>query len=60
MDDKPLLGIKPRTLFKGWSNALDAKKVAGNQGRAVGKTIAEGKGQPFVKVPVFWSARKFG
>lgn len=31
--------------------------VAGNQGRAVGKTIAEGKGQPFVKVPVFWSAR---
>lgn len=33
-------------------------QVAGNQGRAVGKTIAEGKGQPFVKVPIFWSARK--
>ncbi len=33
-------------------------QVAGNQGRAVGKTIAEGKGQPFVKIPVFWSARK--
>ncbi|CAL1716034.1 unnamed protein product [Somion occarium] len=31
--------------------------VAGNQGRAVGKTIAEGKGQPFVKVPIFWSAQ---
>ncbi|KAH9917246.1 uncharacterized protein B0H18DRAFT_883934 [Fomitopsis serialis] len=31
--------------------------VAGNQGRATGKTIAEGKGQPFVKVPVFWSAQ---
>ncbi|KAI0324656.1 hypothetical protein GY45DRAFT_1262449 [Cubamyces sp. BRFM 1775] len=31
--------------------------VAGNQGRAVGKTIAEGKGQPFVKIPVFWSAQ---
>ncbi len=32
--------------------------VAGNQGRATGKTIAEGGiGQPFVKVPVFWSAR---
>ncbi|EKM58472.1 uncharacterized protein PHACADRAFT_252817 [Phanerochaete carnosa HHB-10118-sp] len=32
--------------------------VAGNQGRAVGKTIAEGgQGQPFVKVPVFWSAQ---
>ncbi|KAF8624511.1 hypothetical protein AX15_005826 [Amanita polypyramis BW_CC] len=29
--------------------------VAGNQGRAVGKTIA-GSPQPFVKVPVFWSA----
>lgn len=34
-------------------------KVAGNHGRAVGKTIAEGKGQPFVKVPVFWSAREY-
>ena len=34
-------------------------QVAGNQGRAVGKTIAQGKGQPFVKVPVFWSARKY-
>ncbi|KAI0661598.1 hypothetical protein C8Q70DRAFT_1051925 [Cubamyces menziesii] len=31
--------------------------VAGNHGRAVGKSIAEGKGQPFVKVPVFWSAQ---
>ena len=24
----------------------------------MGKTIAEGKCQPFVKVPVFWSARR--
>ncbi|PCH42677.1 hypothetical protein WOLCODRAFT_163963 [Wolfiporia cocos MD-104 SS10] len=31
--------------------------VAGNQGRATGKTIAEGKPQPFVKIPVFWSAQ---
>jgi len=31
-------------------------QVAGNQGRAVGSSIA-GKPQPFVKVPVFWSAR---
>jgi len=31
--------------------------VAGNQGRATGKTIAEGKGQPYVKIPVFWSAQ---
>ncbi|KAA1467335.1 flavo protein [Dentipellis sp. KUC8613] len=30
--------------------------VAGNHGRAVGKTIA-GDPQPFVKVPVFWSAQ---
>ncbi|KZT29687.1 hypothetical protein NEOLEDRAFT_1153617 [Neolentinus lepideus HHB14362 ss-1] len=30
--------------------------VAGNHGRAVGKTIA-GDAQPFVKVPVFWSAQ---
>jgi len=29
--------------------------VAGNHGRAVGRTIA-GKGEPFAKVPVFWSA----
>ncbi|KAL0572324.1 Apoptosis-inducing factor 1 [Marasmius crinis-equi] len=30
--------------------------VAGNHGRAVGKTIA-GSPQPFVKTPVFWSAQ---
>jgi len=30
--------------------------VAGNHGRAVGKTIA-GDAQPFVKTPVFWSAQ---
>ncbi|KAJ7220091.1 hypothetical protein GGX14DRAFT_585494 [Mycena pura] len=30
--------------------------VAGNHGRAVGKTIA-GSPQPFVKVPIFWSAQ---
>jgi len=29
--------------------------VAGNHGRAVGKTIA-GSPQPFIKVPIFWSA----
>ncbi|KAG6333683.1 hypothetical protein ID866_5401, partial [Astraeus odoratus] len=31
-------------------------QVAGNQGRAVGMTIS-GKPQPFVKVPIFWSAQ---
>lgn len=30
--------------------------VAGNMGRAVGKTIS-GSPQPFVKVPIFWSAQ---
>ncbi|KAH9953007.1 flavoprotein [Lactifluus volemus] len=30
--------------------------VAGNMGRAVGKTIA-GSPQPFTKVPIFWSAQ---
>ncbi|KAJ7746649.1 hypothetical protein B0H16DRAFT_1556608 [Mycena metata] len=30
--------------------------VAGNQGRAVGKTIA-GSPQPYLKVPIFWSAQ---
>ncbi|TFK40229.1 flavo protein [Crucibulum laeve] len=30
--------------------------VAGNHGRAVGKTIA-GSPQPFLKIPVFWSAQ---
>jgi hypothetical protein len=32
--------------------------VASNHGRAVGRTIA-GKGEPFNKIPVFWSAREF-
>ena len=30
--------------------------VASNHGRAVGRTIT-GKGEPFGKVPLFWSAR---
>ncbi|KAL0060827.1 Apoptosis-inducing factor 1 [Marasmius tenuissimus] len=33
-----------------------SEQVAGNHGRAVGKTIA-GSPQPFVKTPVFWSAQ---
>ncbi|GBE88532.1 Apoptosis-inducing factor 1 [Sparassis crispa] len=31
--------------------------VAGNQGRAAGKTISGAEPQPFVKVPIFWSAQ---
>lgn len=37
---------------------LILSKVAGNHGRAVGRTIS-GRGKPFSKIPVFWSARKF-
>lgn len=32
--------------------------VAGNHGRAVGKTIS-GTPVPFTKIPIFWSGRKF-
>ncbi|TBU39755.1 hypothetical protein BD309DRAFT_901165 [Dichomitus squalens] len=41
----------------GETRRIEHWNVAGNHGRAAGKTIAEGKGQPFVKVPVFWSAQ---
>ncbi|KAI0636226.1 hypothetical protein C8Q77DRAFT_1102224 [Trametes polyzona] len=41
----------------GEGRRIEHWNVAGNHGRAVGKTIAEGKGQPFVKIPVFWSAQ---
>lgn len=37
---------------------FDLCQVAGNHGRAVGATIA-GQPKPFVKVPVFWSARMY-
>ncbi|KAF9223461.1 hypothetical protein BS17DRAFT_781899 [Gyrodon lividus] len=38
------------------SRRIEHWNVAGNHGRAVGKTIA-GQPQPFVKVPIFWSAQ---
>ncbi|KAG2071726.1 FAD/NAD(P)-binding domain-containing protein [Suillus decipiens] len=40
----------------GESRRIEHWNVAGNHGRAVGKTIA-GDPQPFAKVPVFWSAQ---
>ena len=41
-----------------WNRRIEHWNVAGNQGRAVGKTIAiPGEKQPFVKIPVFWSAQ---
>ncbi|EIN09781.1 hypothetical protein PUNSTDRAFT_51954 [Punctularia strigosozonata HHB-11173 SS5] len=42
----------------GESRRIEHWNVAGNHGRAVGKTIAmPGEKQPFVKIPVFWSAQ---
>jgi NADPH-dependent 2,4-dienoyl-CoA reductase/sulfur reductase-like enzyme/nitrite reductase/ring-hydroxylating ferredoxin subunit len=41
----------------GTERRIEHWNVAGNHGRAVGKSIAEGKLQPFVKIPVFWSAQ---
>lgn len=40
----------------GESRRIEHWNVASNQGRAVGMTIS-GKPQPFVKIPVFWSAQ---
>ncbi|KIK62519.1 hypothetical protein GYMLUDRAFT_41980 [Collybiopsis luxurians FD-317 M1] len=47
------VALYPRT---GESVRIEHWNVAGNHGRAVGKTIA-GNPQPFVKTPVFWSAQ---
>ncbi|KAM6504283.1 hypothetical protein JOM56_001226 [Amanita muscaria] len=38
----------------GGETRIEHWNVAGNHGRAVGKTIS-GSPQPFVKVPIFWS-----
>jgi NADPH-dependent 2,4-dienoyl-CoA reductase/sulfur reductase-like enzyme/nitrite reductase/ring-hydroxylating ferredoxin subunit len=43
-------------LPQGTYRRIEHWNVAGNMGRAVGKTIA-GSPQPFVKIPVFWSAQ---
>ncbi|TEB34751.1 hypothetical protein FA13DRAFT_1729396 [Coprinellus micaceus] len=40
----------------GDATRIEHWNVAGNHGRAVGSTIS-GKEQPFVKIPVFWSAQ---
>ncbi|THH19824.1 hypothetical protein EW146_g1420 [Bondarzewia mesenterica] len=40
----------------GGMRRIEHWNVAGNHGRAIGKTIA-GDPQPFVKVPIFWSAQ---
>jgi len=41
----------------GEERRIEHWNVAGNHGRAVGKSIAQGALQPFVKIPVFWSAQ---
>ncbi|KAL1668337.1 hypothetical protein GGF50DRAFT_46647 [Schizophyllum commune] len=42
--------------YKGEYRRIEHWNVAGNHGRAVGKTIA-GSPQPFEKVPIFWSGQ---
>jgi len=41
----------------GESRRVEHWNVAGNHGRAIGRTIAGGKPLPFEKVPIFWSAQ---
>ncbi|KAF9561966.1 flavoprotein [Agrocybe pediades] len=48
------IAIYPQT--SGGETRIEHWNVAGNHGRAAGCNIA-GKEQPFVKVPVFWSAQ---
>ncbi|KAI0784481.1 hypothetical protein C8Q75DRAFT_779093 [Abortiporus biennis] len=61
LEDKNVFAVGDIALYPqpgtGELRRIEHWNVAGNHGRAVGKTIAEGKGQPFVKVPVFWSAQ---
>ena len=47
----PLIPLGGETRIEHWN-------VAGNHGRAVGKTIS-GDPVPFSKVPIFWSAREY-
>ncbi|KAK1234915.1 Apoptosis-inducing factor 1 [Marasmius sp. AFHP31] len=57
-DSKGVFAIGDVALYPqhGENVRIEHWNVAGNHGRAVGKTIA-GSPQPFVKTPVFWSAQ---
>ncbi|KAF8896201.1 flavoprotein [Infundibulicybe gibba] len=59
-DTKNVYAIGDIAIYPQVINGSEARiehwNVAGNHGRAVGKTLA-GSPQPFVKVPVFWSAQ---
>ncbi|KAF8623679.1 hypothetical protein AX17_007377 [Amanita inopinata Kibby_2008] len=57
--DKDVFAIGDIAIYpqiNGDETRIEHWNVAGNQGRAVGKTIA-GSPQPFVKIPIFWSAQ---
>lgn len=41
----------------GNASRIEHWNVASNHGRAIGRTIS-GKGEPFGKIPIFWSARE--
>jgi len=50
------IAVYPESGVTGEMRRIEHWNVASNHGRAVGKTIA-GKGEPFGKVPIFWSAQ---
>ena len=50
------IAVYPESPSGDWKR-IEHWNVASNHGRAVGRNIM-GKGKPFEKVPVFWSARK--
>ncbi|KAG8807677.1 hypothetical protein FRC17_004324 [Serendipita sp. 399] len=49
------IAVFPQTEMK-TPRRIEHWNVAGNHGRAVGRTIA-GKGEPFSKIPIFWSVQ---
>jgi len=51
------IAIYPEPSADGETRRIEHWNVASNHGRAVGRTIS-GKGEPFAKVPIFWSARQ--
>ncbi|KJA26356.1 hypothetical protein HYPSUDRAFT_36661 [Hypholoma sublateritium FD-334 SS-4] len=58
-DTKDVFAIGDIAIYpqqNGDETRIEHWNVAGNHGRAVGMTIS-GKDQPFVKVPIFWSAQ---
>lgn len=50
------VAVYPRIL-QGGETRVEHWNVAGNHGRAVGKTLS-GNPEPFSKIPIFWSGRE--